>query len=115
MVVVVVECDDVVGLVTVVELEVAGEVLVVVVCVGDELGTVGVVGDECGVVVGDSSVDVPPKHPLASTNPTINNVTSILKLFFIYITSLEPTKKRKRMYMVNGNLCTRTINSFLTL
>lgn len=83
MVVVVVEGDDVVGLVTVVELEVAGEVLVVVVCVGDELGTVGVVEDvECGVVVGDSSVDVPPKHPLASTNPTINNAISILKLFF---------------------------------
>lgn len=48
MVVVVVECDDVVGLVTVVELEVAGEVLVVVVCVGDELGTVGVVGMSVG-------------------------------------------------------------------
>lgn len=85
MVVVVVEGDDVVGLVTVVELEVVGEVLVVVVCVGEE-GTVEVAeGVDCGVVVGDSSVDVPPKHPLASTSPIINNATSILKLFFIYM------------------------------
>ena len=85
MVVVVVEGDDVVGLVVVVELEVVGEVLVVVACVG-ELGRVEVAeGVDCGVVVGDSSVDVPSKHPPASTSPTINNATSTLKLFFIYM------------------------------
>ena len=96
MVVVVGEGDDVVGLVVVVGLEVAGEVPVVMVCVGEE-GTVEVAeGVDCGVVVGDSSVDVPPKHPLASTSPTINNnATSILKLFFIIHNLLRVRKEKK--------------------
>ena len=94
MVVVVGEGDDVVEVVEV-GLEVAGEVLVVVVCVGEE-GTVEVAEDvDCGVVVGDSSVDVPPKHPPASTSPTINNATSTLKLFFIIHNLLRVRKEKK--------------------
>ena len=92
MVVVVGEGDDVVEVVEV-GLEVVGEVPVVMVCVGEE-GTVEVAEDvDCGVVVGDSSVDVPPKHPLASTSPTINNATSILKLFSYTCLLKNPQRK----------------------